>query len=86
MILSPHDIRVLLHVHAISEPWPTISSAFEGGVEEFVSKGAIVRDVTSGSGYRTTPLGDAWVHLICNVPPPRAVFLDSNGREIILGP
>jgi len=31
-------------------------------------------------GYCTTPLGRAWIKAICNVPPPRQVWMDEMNR------
>lgn len=41
-------------------------------------------DVYGKKLYETTPLGKAWVEAICNVLPPRTVFVDELNRIIDL--
>lgn len=57
-------------------------------VQAWLKAGVIKRDspwdggIASGYVYKTTPLGDAWVKAICNVPMPNSVFVDEQGRVL----
>lgn len=80
MSLTPHDIEVLLHHHCSTAPWrSTTAPAYHGSCEMLTGAGAL--DYADGI-LRTTPLGKAWVEVLCNTPCPRAAFLDEQGREV----
>lgn len=85
-IETPYRINLLLHFHCSPEPYPLRSApAFQEEVDSLLKEGAIKPrvEITGGlhSGeYRTTPLGEAWVQALCNVPPPQMVFVDQLGN------
>lgn len=83
IIYSPARVRLLMHYHAIIEPIDNPDSICH--IEETANLkdlGAIEPDPTSPSHYKTTPLGQAWVQAICNVPMPTREFIDEMGRVI----
>lgn len=84
-IFSPYRIELLLHFHCTPEPWPNPEAPiYQGEVDSLVSGGAIFQAhrLDGVPQYRTTPLGDAWVKALCNVPAPeeRTVFVDQLGN------
>lgn len=86
-IMTPHDIEVLLHHHCSNQPWPRQgASAYEETISDFISWGvmkAFPEDQPKPHmTFNTTQLGCAWVKALCNVPMPRMVFLDGQGKEI----
>lgn len=79
----PSDIEVLLHFHCVLEPHPRADApAVMGAVGKFVRMGCLRADATNPSGYQTTVRGKAWVRALCNVPAPRAVWVDDHCRVL----
>jgi len=79
-IYSPSNIDVLLHFHTTPGPHerqraPAVAEA----IRDFLNVGALEK---TEEGYKITPLGKAWVAALCNVPPPKSVFVDEAGRII----
>jgi len=66
--MTPHEINVLLHIHAIAEPFKPDSPAYEEAIESFTINGMIYKTDSSGSGYKTTKFGDAMVNMLCETP------------------
>lgn len=77
--LSPHAIEVLLWCHCRCEAKPDAPPGWIQTIGEFVSLGALEKELDSDH-YRTTPLGGAWVNALCNTPIPRMVFVDEHDR------
>lgn len=85
MSLFPLQIKFLLHTYAACEPWPVESGAIADIKAYFLNNGVIEPDSRiPGSGFKTTLLGKTWVQLICNVPMPRQIFADAQGKEIVV--
>lgn len=83
-IYSPNNIEVLLHCHTRPGPHPRLDAgAVQSALAKFKQLGAIESDGTK-DGYRTTPMGKAWVQALCNVPPPQAAFVDQHGNVLEL--
>lgn len=78
-IATPYRIKLLLHFDCSPGPYP-LSPIFQEEVDGLVEEGAIEPCAESGSGYKTTSLGGAWVQALCNVPPPKVVFVDQLGN------
>ena len=82
MKLTPLHIKILLHAHAsfgTFEPWSDAAEEYSKQLEEI---GAIQLHEEHLTIYTTTPLGEAWIAMILQTPPPRTAFLDQNGKEI----
>ncbi len=78
-IKTPNNIEVLLHCYVSPNPHPRVRAAsVQESLNAFLEIGAI--EPSGGETYRTTPLGDAWVKALCNVPIPRAAFVDESGK------
>ena len=79
---SPLRIKILLHYHVSPEPWPGPCRP-DVEILEFLAAGVIEHSGDSDPGsFKTTPLGQAWVAALCNVPLPRTVFVDELDRII----
>lgn len=85
-IYSPARIQILLRCHVSPEPLPNFDAPVsQETIAEFLRLGVIEPHGPIQPGpqaYRTTMLGRAWVAALCNVPIPRTVYLDEQGREI----
>lgn len=84
-IYSPNNIDVLLHCYSQKGPHPRLEAlAVQDSIMEFISMGVVevLKREKEGTIYKTTPLGDAWVQALCNVPPPRMAFIDQNGAVL----
>lgn len=84
IIETPYRIKLLLHFHCSPELYHPDSPIFQIEVDSLLEEGAIEprTEVSVGlhSGYRTTPLGAAWVKALCNVQSPKMVFVDQLGN------
>lgn len=79
---TPLKIEVLLHYHNTPGPYRHYdASAVKEAIQELLDQGAI-QDTRYPNEYNTTPLGAAWVKALCNVPPPKQVFIDEQGRVL----
>lgn len=82
----PLNISLLLHCYVSPEPIENYGAPSKSeGISMLLEAGAIA--VLEGQPkemglYRTTPLGRAWVEALCNVPPPKQVFVDEGGRVL----
>lgn len=79
---SPFHVQLLLHSYcspATYEPWSDVAAEC---LKELQDLGAIVPHEEQLTRFKTTPLGNAWVRMILNTPPPRMAFLDAQGKEI----
>lgn len=79
-IHSPHNIEILLWCHTRTEQHERVESmGVREALMELLAMGAIER-TGQEFVYTTTRLGSAWVAALCNVPPPKAVYVDEAGR------
>lgn len=79
--MTPNDIDVLLHCYVSPVVHPRIEApAVQQTIARFVEQELIVR--VNGSVYKTTPRGEAHVQQLCNLPLPRAVWLDQYDHVI----
>lgn len=87
-IYSPNNIEVLLHcyVRSFAQHPRYDAPAVQSAITSLEDVGAIARtrdDRNEGEYcYETTAMGAAWVKALCNVPPPQAVYVDVNGKEL----
>lgn len=79
-ISSPNNIEILIHCYTTPTAHPRIDApAVIEAIGEFLESGCIV-PAAGKDQYRTTPKGDAWVKLLCNVEMPREVYVDAYGN------
>jgi len=88
--LSPAEIEVLLHCYYSPEKHPRIDTPCVraclanlelcGLIEKQVYKSEI--DITNLSTHKTTKRGEAHINQLCNLPLPKLVWADHNGRII----
>ncbi len=87
---SPFRISLLLHFHTDPDPHPAASPdhdhrpAYVEAVTDFRNLGVIAPHDDLPGRIITTPLGQAWVKALCNVPVPTTAFVDEAGRIIKL--
>lgn len=74
-IYSPFRVRLLLHIHCMTEPFENRSAAMEEALVDLLDIGAI-RPCDRLPGFETTELGKAWVDLICQTPVPVVKWVD----------
>lgn len=75
---NPNTIEVLIHCHCSPEPHPRAHApAVFDTIAALQEHKLIVPFGTDG--WKTTPLGEAWVKALCRVPMPRLVYVDADG-------
>ena len=80
---SPHRIEVLMWYHCRCVEHDRIGIPLvKETIMELIDLGALEASDENGSGYRTTPLGRAWVNAICATRLPAVAFVDEMGRII----
>ncbi len=80
---SPHVIKVLLHCYISPEPLEHGDMPlYQDTLIDLMQAGAIEQREAGKRVYNATPLGEAWVIALCNVPPPKMAFIDEVGRVI----
>ncbi len=90
VLRCPAAISFLLHCHTSSEPYEPQSMVSSESADMLVACGAIEFDAERSAqagcvgAYRTTPLGRAWVELLCTTPAPQTAFVDAHGNLIKL--
>lgn len=87
MIRTPLHVQILLNAAIIPGPVKDYRApAVKEYVQALIDSGALERTPNSGdeSWVQATKLGLAWLEAICNVPIPRMVYLDGNGKELLV--
>ena len=80
---TPCNISVLLWCHCRVGEHPRFEAeAVQDAINTFLSCGAIEPSKEDQRVFTTTQLGKAWVEALCNVPPPKSVYVDEMGRII----
>ena len=83
--MTPLQIIVLIHYHAIPRQHPECDSCgIQGAIDYLLNEGVIKR-VDDGleeyhCRYTTTELGAAWLRAICAIPKPELVYVDKDGH------
>lgn len=75
--MSPFKMDVLMHYYCMAVPHPKVMSK---GVQEYihdlVEDGVMIMDEESGTGFRMTEKGYAWIQMILDTPMPISVWTD----------
>lgn len=80
---SPLNIEFLLWCHTRLEPHPNAKlPVYQDIIDQFSKNGIIVKAGLGEHNYKTTPKGDAWVAMLCNLQEPRAAYVDAHGKVI----
>lgn len=85
MVLTPLLIEVLLHHYCSGAPFRDMSApAVKDAFEFLLAEGALVCLNTGAERtlFGLSPKGKAWVLALCNVPPPKEVFVDQLGNVL----
>lgn len=75
-IMTPLQIRMLLHYYAIAEPYAihevdhANSPAVREQLQHLINWGFLTTDLSNPSGYTVTDKGLVYVEAICNIPLP----------------
>jgi len=81
---TPMEVEMLLHLYAIAEPLPRMfATVREAALQSFIERGFVRPSKSSGSGYRTTKLGERVVNAICNPSTPPSVAVIPDGWQPI---
>lgn len=80
--MSPLAIKMLIHFHLASEPYELNLPIHQDIIATFLRMGAIEPSAIYDDVYHTTDRGTAWVKAICQVPVPKQVFIDEQGRPL----
>lgn len=75
----PTNIRALLDVYVYGEVEHPERGSVQIALKSLRDCGAIEH---GEGGLQTTDLGKAWVKALCQMPAPRAAYLDQTGKEI----
>lgn len=82
---TPMEVEMLLHLYAIAEPLPRMfATVREAALQSFIERGFVRPSKSSGSGYRTTKLGERVVNAICNPSTPPSVAVIPDGLAKLL--
>ena len=90
ILRCPATISFLLHCHTSFEPYEPQSLMSSESAQLLIECGAIeLRPEYTAKNdkspvYCTTPLGCAWVELLCTTPAPQPAFTDAHGNLIKL--
>jgi hypothetical protein len=74
--MTPLQITMMLHYYAIAAPYAqhepehAISPAVRSQTQDLADAGLIEPSSTSGSGWRSTDKGKAYVEMLCDLPVP----------------
>jgi DNA-binding PadR family transcriptional regulator len=75
--MSPSDLEVLIHCHAIPGPHPRFDSgAIQDTLDQFCADGIIERVANTLDEYRTTDRGQKWLEMILETPYPEQCWID----------
>ena len=79
--MTPNGIEILIHFHVCPLPHPRLHApAVVEEIESFLRNG-LIKEIGPGH-YRTTERGAAHIAQLCNVPWPKQVWIDEQGRFI----
>jgi len=77
-VLSPADVRLLMHIYAIPKP---PENPVHDTLDEWVAEGIIEHDPSRGGVFRCTEKGNKWVDMICSTPKPVSVWCDPREKQ-----
>jgi hypothetical protein len=79
---TPNNIEVLLHYYYSPDPHPQHTAlAVEEAITVLLGYGCLQPENTPRV-YKVTPLGAAWIQLLCATPIPRVAYVDAAGKVI----
>jgi hypothetical protein len=79
---SPYNIKLLLHYHCFADrPEQHDLQLCKDTTLQFLN-GGLIKGCEDEGVYKTTPLGAAWVAVLCGAKCPTAAFVDEMGRVI----
>lgn len=80
--MSPLYLMILTHACVCAAPYPQRGApAVEEAIIDLVARGAIEL-CDEPNMIRCTPMGHAWLKLICRTPAPTQAWIDEHRRVI----
>lgn len=80
--MTPLYVELLLHAYCRGDVFPRRGApAVEDAIIDLVARGAI-EFCDEPNMIRATPMGTAWVKLICRTPAPTQAWIDAERRVI----
>lgn len=80
--MTPFSLDILMHACVRADEYPKRGVPLvEETIRDFVLQGVIVY-CDEPNQFTATPLGQAWLRRILNVPIPTMAFIDENGEVI----
>jgi hypothetical protein len=80
--VNPLHVEILVHACCRADVFPRRGApAVEIAIDDLVKEGAIERR-TEANMICATPMGQAWLSLICRTPAPKQAWVDGEGRVI----
>lgn len=80
--MNPLCVEILIHACCRADLFPRRGApAVEIAIQDLIDQGAI-EHCTQTNAIRGTPMGQAWLSLICRTPAPKQAWVDGEGRVI----
>lgn len=80
--MTPLYLMILTHACVCASPFPQRGApAVEEAIIDLIGRGAIEYD-DEPNMIRATPMGQAWLKLICRTPAPTQAWIDAERRVI----
>lgn len=73
---TPLHLELMLHHHAIAEPFPQDTFTIVQYRQDLIDAGLLTINEESGGGFSSTQRGKGFVDLLCSTPPPVAIWVD----------
>ena len=80
-MMSPHDIKVLLHHHCVVGPWPLGETTAYIDSRSWMEASGILHQ--NGTMWETTERGNALVQMLCATPLPDQAFVDPRTGKVV---
>jgi DNA-binding PadR family transcriptional regulator len=83
--MSPSDLEVLIHCHAVAGVHPRFDApAVRDAIYRFRSDGIIEEhSLPCRNEFYTTEKGKAWLEMILRTPMPTEAWIDPRTKEVI---
>jgi len=82
MIWTPYKLTLLLHIHAIAEPWEnTDAPAYTEAMKEFIDNGLVTRGDGPNLYFKTTERAKVFIAALENLPLPVQKWMMPNETD-----
>jgi hypothetical protein len=81
--MTPYEATLLIHFYVMACDFEQNGTElYRATCDRWIEAGVIEDNLTSRNEYKTTSLGEAWVHDMLNTPIPKTGFVGRNGDLI----